>query len=346
MEVINSLDTIITPSFAGDRCLPEPDIHILTSSGHRVPANSGVLASMSPVLENAIDWSNNYEKVVPILGVPCDAVFAFLGFLYTARCNEVHMEKYGIHLLALSHVYMVPQLKQSSIKDVGQRLTIDNVVDVLQLAKLCDAPDLYLKCVKFVSSHFKAVEKTEGWVFLQENDPHLELQILEFMDETDSRKKRTRRHMKEQSLYLQLSEAMECLEHICKEGCTSVGPYDVDPKAHKGPCKNFSTCQGLQLLIKHFARCKRRLNRSSCSRCKRMWQLLKLHASICDQPDHLCRVPLCRQFKMKMVREKKGDDEMWKLLVRKVKSAKIMSSLSQTKRKRGEEQIVSKYFKV
>ncbi|KAK7834624.1 btb/poz and taz domain-containing protein 1, partial [Quercus suber] len=140
---------------------------------------------------------------------------------------------------------------------------MENVVDVLQLARMCDAPNLYLKCMKLVANHFKAVEKTEGW------------------------KKRSRKLREEQSLYLQLSEAMECLEHICTEGCTSVGPYDMEPTEKKGPCSKFSTCQGLQLLIKHFATCKKRVN-GGCLRCKRMWQLLRLHSSICEHHD-CCR---------------------------------------------------------
>ncbi|XP_022736726.1 BTB/POZ and TAZ domain-containing protein 1-like isoform X2 [Durio zibethinus] len=227
-------------------------------------------------------------------------------------------------------------LKQRCTRGVSQRLTVENVVDVLQLAWLCDAPDLYLKCMKQVLAHFKAVEQTEGWKFMQDHDPWVELEILKFIDEAESRKKRTRRHREEQSLYLQLSEAMECLEHIYTEGCTTVAPYDVEPAKKTSPCNKYKTCQGVQLLIKHFALCKRRINGGGCSRCNRMWQLLKLHSSICDQPDS-CRVPLCRQFKLKAKQQKMGDDAKWKLLVRKVLSAKAMSSLSLPKRKREEE---------
>lgn len=95
------------------------------------------------------------------------------------------MEKYGIHLLALSHVYSVQQLKQICTKGLAKRLNVENVVDVLQLARLCDAPDLYLKCIRLLSSNYKAVEETEAWKFLQDHDPHLELQILQFIDETE-----------------------------------------------------------------------------------------------------------------------------------------------------------------
>lgn len=95
------------------------------------------------------------------------------------------MENYGIHLLALSHVYLVPQLKQRCTRGVSQRLTTENVVDVLQLARLCDAPDLYVKCMKQVAARFKAVEQTEGWKFMQDHDPWLELEILQFIEEAE-----------------------------------------------------------------------------------------------------------------------------------------------------------------
>lgn len=121
-------------------------------------------------------------------------------------------------------------------------------------------------------------------------------------DDLMQRKKRRRRHKKEQNLYMQLSEAMECIEHICTQGCTLVGPTNIvdDNKsstvpfgAKSNPCKAFSTCYGLQLSIRHFAVCKKRSNEKGCLRCKRMLQLLRLHSSICDQPES-CRVPLCR----------------------------------------------------
>ncbi|KAJ9140225.1 hypothetical protein P3X46_030898 [Hevea brasiliensis] len=343
-------ETIATTNFSGDlyahyqianqnsRELPKPDVQIITSGGIRIPAHSSVLASVSSVLENIIERPRKHsssERIIPILGVPCDAVAAFVGFIYSFRCGEEELEKYGIHLLALSHVYLVPNLKQRCAKAVGELLTIENVVDVLQLARLCDAPDLYLKCMKFVSGHFKAVEKTEGWKFMQNHDPWLELEILQFIDEAESRKKRTRRHREEQSLYMELSVAMDCLEHICTEGCMSVGPYDMQPTKKRGPCSKFSTCQGIQLLIKHFAACRNRVN-GGCFRCKRMWQLLRLHSSMCDQLES-CKVPLCRQFKLKMQQEKKGDDAPWRLLVKKVVSARVMSSLKLLKRKREEQ---------
>ncbi|AED97712.1 unnamed protein product [Arabidopsis thaliana] len=326
--------------------LVETDVEIITSGRRSIPAHSGILASVSPVLTNIIEkprkiHGGSSKKVIKILGVPCDAVSVFVRFLYSPSVTENEMEKYGIHLLALSHVYMVTQLKQRCTKGVGERVTAENVVDILQLARLCDAPDLCLKCMRFIHYKFKTVEQTEGWKFLQEHDPFLELDILQFIDDAESRKKRRRRHRREQNLYLQLSEAMECIEHICTEGCTLVGPSsNLDNKstcqAKPGPCSAFSTCYGLQLLIRHFAVCKKRVDGKGCVRCKRMIQLLRLHSSICDQSES-CRVPLCRQYKNRGEKDKKMvEDTKWKVLVRRVASAKAMSSLSQSKKKKSE----------
>ncbi|KAG4171090.1 hypothetical protein ERO13_A12G187200v2 [Gossypium hirsutum] len=334
----NNHNSTSTSAMSSASELPEPDVQILTSGGVRIPAHSSILAMVSPVLDNIMERPVKHgssERVIPILGVPCDAVSAFIKYLYDSMCTEEQMEKYGIHLLVLSHVYLVPQLKQRCSRGVSQRLTVENVVDVLQLARLCDAPDLYLKCLKQVTARFKAVEQTEGWKFMQEHDPWLELHILRFMDEAESRKKRRWRQRKEQRLYLQLSDGLECLEHICREGCTTVGPYDVETAKKPSPCDKYATCQGVQMLIKHLVLCKRRASGVGCCRCNRMWQLLRLHSSICDHPDS-CRVPLCRQFKWK-AQQKMGEDAKWKLLVKKVCSAKAMSSLSLPKRKREEE---------
>lgn len=304
----------------------ESDVRILTSGGLCIPAHSSVLGSVSPILEKMVIGSDGSPTTVRIQGVPCGAVVAFVQYLYSSRCKNEDMEKYGVHLLALSHVYSVPRLKRACGAALAAQLSVENVVDLLQLARLCDAPYLRVKCMNLLAKDFKVVEKTEGWRFLQDHDPLLELELLQFLDEAESRRKRRMRNRKDQSVYLQLNEAMECLQHICTEGCTNVRPLDMEPNKNKGPCSKFSTCRGLQLLIHHFATCKKRVQ-GRCANCKRMWQLIRLHSSLCDQPE-TCKVPLCRQFKEKT----SGEDSRWELLVRKVVCAKAISSLSKRKR--------------
>lgn len=98
------------------------------------------------------------------------------------------------------------------------------------------------------------------------------------------------RKMNERKVYLQLYEAMEALVHICKDGCRTIGPYDKDLRANQ-PCK-YSACNGLELLVRHFAACKLRVP-GGCVHCKRMWQLFELHSRLCVIPND-CKVPLCR----------------------------------------------------
>ncbi|ONK71209.1 uncharacterized protein A4U43_C04F6010 [Asparagus officinalis] len=317
----------------------EPDVVIRTSNGLKIPAFSGALVSASPVFEEIVERrrrKGRLDKAVPILGVPSDAVLAFVGFLCSPRSesldqNEV-MDKYGMHLMVLSHVYRVKWLKDLCEVELALRLTVDSVVDVLQLARQCDVPKLYLQCMKLLNKEFAAVEKTEGWVFLQNNDPWFELEILKFLEEEDLIQKRRKRKMEEQQVYLQLSEAMECLQHICTEGCTDVGPNEAEEAPNKQKslsCPNYTTCHVLQNLIKHLASC--RANRSACSQCRRIWNLLRLHSSVCQFTDD-CRVPLCKQFKMKMNMEGKGENGKWRLLAKKVVSVKVMSSLAKKRK--------------
>uniref|UniRef100_A0A453G8C8 TAZ-type domain-containing protein n=1 Tax=Aegilops tauschii subsp. strangulata TaxID=200361 RepID=A0A453G8C8_AEGTS len=144
------------------------------------------------------------------------------------------------------------------------------------------------------------------------------------------RRRKWRRKRAEQKVYVELSDAMDILRHICTEGCTEVGPVGQAPA--KSPCPAYATCRGLQLLIRHFSRCK---SRATCPRCQRMWQLLRLHAALCRVPDGHCNTPLCTQFKLKEQQKEamsasvaaKAGDGRWGLLVKKVKAVSVMSSL-------------------
>ncbi|KAF8755778.1 hypothetical protein HU200_011247 [Digitaria exilis] len=326
---------------AGDAAAADVDV-VTTGGRRRIPAHSSVLAMASPVLASILERRLKKDResgkagrsVVRIRGVTDAAAAAFLRLLYAGRCGdgeeEEDMEKHAVQVLALAHAYQVPWLKRACEGAIGARLTADSVVDVLQLAALCDAPRLHLRCARLLAKEFPAVERTEAWRFLQENDPWQELQLLQGLHEADMRRRRWRRKRAEQRVYVELSEAMDCLDHICTEGCTEVGPAGRAPAAT--PCARYATtCRGLQLLIRHFSQC----HRKSCARCQRMWQLLRLHSALCDRPD-TCNTPLCRRFKEKEQEKaaamKAGDDgDKWGLLVKKVKAARVFSSLANRK---------------
>ena len=94
------------------------------------------------------------------------------------------------------------------------------------------------------------------------------------------------RKLEERKIYVELYEAMETLIHICRDG-----PHGKELKEDQKACK-YEGCKGLESLLRHFSGCKLRVS-SGCSHCKRMWQLLELHARLCAN-SNACRVPQCR----------------------------------------------------
>ncbi|KAM5548282.1 hypothetical protein ABKV19_002302 [Rosa sericea] len=165
------------------------DVYIITEGKSYIPAHLSVLTLASPVLGNFLRQSKvqNGMRYVKIPGVPYEAVYTFIRFLYSSCYEKEEMKKYVLHLLVLSHSYSVPSLKRVCIYLLEQGwLTKENVVDVLQLARNCDAPRLSLICVRMVVKDFKAISSTEGWKVMKQVNPALEQELLEFVVEADS----------------------------------------------------------------------------------------------------------------------------------------------------------------
>lgn len=87
-------------------------------------------------------------------------------------------------LLALSHAYRVRWLKRRCEAGLAAWLSAARAMDVLKLARLCDAPRLHQRCLRLVAADFAAVQESEGWRFVQKRDPALELEVLQFVQET------------------------------------------------------------------------------------------------------------------------------------------------------------------
>ncbi|KAK9947293.1 hypothetical protein M0R45_002924 [Rubus argutus] len=314
-ETIDTWDKLFKQGYGAD-------VYILDEGRSYIPAHLSVLTIASPVLGNFLQQSKVKDgmRYIKIPGVPYEAVYTFIRFLYSSCYEEEDMKKYVLHLLVLSHSYSVPSLKKVCIYLLEQGwLTKENVVDVLQLARTCDAPRLSLICVRMVVKDFKAISSTEGWKVMKQVNPALEQELLEFVVEAESGKEERLKKREEKKVYLQLYEAMEALLHICKDGCRTIGPRDKVFKGSQVAC-GFPACKGLETLVRHFSSCKTRVP-GGCVHCKRMWQLLELHSRICNQPDS-CKVPLCRHFKEKMQQQTKKDEAKWKLLVSKVIASK------------------------
>ncbi|PUZ76382.1 hypothetical protein GQ55_1G286000 [Panicum hallii var. hallii] len=328
--------------FAALRASPA-DVRVVASDGSSIAAHSSVLAAASPVLEQMIlgarrGWDAGCA-VVCVLGAPSDAVAAFLRFLYcrpgprgtTAAGEEEWAEgavgEHGAALLALAHAYRVSWLKRRAEAAVAARLTAERAVDALKLAALCDAPRLRLACARLAGKDLGAVERSEGWRFAARHDAALQGELLQLLHDAVQRKKRWERERASQHVYRQLSDAMAILDRIFAAG--GAGAAEVCA-AEASPCEVDGVRRGLEQLMRHFAACGGRARKpAACPRCRRALQLLRLHASVCEDragAGEPCRVPLCSNLKAKMQEE--GVDKTWKLLVKKVTRARVMSALA------------------
>ncbi|KAJ3678129.1 hypothetical protein LUZ60_001932 [Juncus effusus] len=312
------------------------DVKVFTQDDRVIFAHSCILGMSSPVLNNMIGQAESNEniKYIKISGVPYEAAYAFLRYLYCERYEEEEMKKYAFNLLALSHTYNIPSLKKLCTDQIETKyINNENVVDLLQLSRAFNAPRLSLICTRFILKHFKTISVSEGWKVMKQANPELEQELLEALVESDTKKVERSKKREETDAYTKILEALEALVHISRDGCRSIGPTGQSQtqrsqsqgqsQSQRGSsnCK-YLACKGVELLIRHFSGCSKRLTPGGCVDCLRMWQLLELHAFACVETESLCKVPLCRHLKEKLKNVSKKDVEKWELMVRRVRAAK------------------------
>ncbi|KAL3583822.1 hypothetical protein D5086_014883 [Populus alba] len=298
------------------------DVTISTDNGGSIYAHASVLGMASQVMKGMLKQAKGRgrRRSISIHGVPHDAVRVFIRLLYSSCYEKEEMEDYVLHLLVLSHVFVVPALKQICIQQLEHGfLTSENAVDIFQLALLCDAPRLSLVCHHMILKKFQEISITEGWKVMKKSHPSLEKELLESLDDEENMQRERTRKSNERKIYFQLYEAMEALVHICRDGCQTIGPHDKDFRDNQAPC-NYSACKGLEMIVRHFASCKLRVP-GGCIHCKRMWQLLELHSRLCVDSE-ACRVPLCRNFKERTKKQSKKDEIRWRILVKNILKTK------------------------
>lgn len=113
----------------------------------------------------------------------CGIIIIFI----LCRYEQEEMNRFVLHLMVLSHVFMIPSLKLECMRKLEKGiLTTDNVVDIFQLAKLCDAPRLSLICQRLIINNFKVVNASEGWKIMKQSNPNLEKELIELLVEANS----------------------------------------------------------------------------------------------------------------------------------------------------------------
>ncbi|XP_065854632.1 BTB/POZ and TAZ domain-containing protein 4-like [Euphorbia lathyris] len=144
-------------------------------------AHSNILGIASPVMRGLLKQASKHRgrRSISIRGVPHKAVRVFIGFLYSFSYEkedegeEREEESVLLQLLVLSHVYVVPELKELCVQRLELQgfLTTENVVDIFQLALLCDAPRLSFISRRMILRNLESVSVMEGWKAMKESRP-------------------------------------------------------------------------------------------------------------------------------------------------------------------------------
>jgi len=79
-----------------------------------------------------------------------------LEYIYCEETSGLDLES-AIDLLKLSEEFMFPQLKQHCEKLLQDKLKVENVVELANLAETFDAKVLEEKTLKFIAENFESV---------------------------------------------------------------------------------------------------------------------------------------------------------------------------------------------
>lgn len=168
-------------------------------SGEKFHAHRVVLAARSPVFKSMFfgstqdDWN---DKEISIEDTRPEVFKAMLHFVYkdTLPDLEEHADLEELsdpsscfltpetmieHLLTAADRYGLRQLRWLCESRISQGISVNSVAKILELAQRHQASQLKSACLKFAATNLEEVMKSEGFEYLKENCPSLQLELLQ-----------------------------------------------------------------------------------------------------------------------------------------------------------------------
>ncbi|XP_023950780.2 speckle-type POZ protein-like [Bicyclus anynana] len=139
------------------------DVIMKSAEGNEYKVHKAVLASRSVVLKAHFEHST-IECQTNIVESPLEAevLIEVLKFIYSDKAPRV--DEIPERLLAAADFYQLSRLKSLCEEALHKRLTVENVIETLQLADLHSAKTLKLLTLEFIKDgQAQLITKTEGW---------------------------------------------------------------------------------------------------------------------------------------------------------------------------------------
>ncbi|CAM6082651.1 unnamed protein product [Calypogeia fissa] len=155
------------------------DVTFESESDDRTPAHRCMLASVSPVFR-AMFQNKMLEQttsVVKVEDMSTGAFRAFLRLLYTGSLTREDIQTFGLEVLAACHKYEVPQLAKICSPVLGDMLTVENALNILEHAVLYDE-SLFERCKEFIGCNMKQLVSGPGFEDLAVRKPLLLVDLV------------------------------------------------------------------------------------------------------------------------------------------------------------------------
>ncbi|KFM75398.1 TD and POZ domain-containing protein 1, partial [Stegodyphus mimosarum] len=147
---------------------------IISVEGAEIRAHKAVLAARSEYFRI---WESTGNSKLVIHGIKSAVMEAVLYYIYTGQMREMRLEL-ALDMLTASRKFRIPHLELMIIEFLQDNIDADNVTDILLWSEDLNLKDLKQTALKFVSSNYSEVVKTDKWNVMLRLNPHIAREIL------------------------------------------------------------------------------------------------------------------------------------------------------------------------
>ncbi|XP_035219558.1 TD and POZ domain-containing protein 1-like [Stegodyphus dumicola] len=147
---------------------------IISVEGAEIRAHKAVLAARSEYFRI---WESTGNSKLVIHGIKSAVMEAVLYYIYTGQMREMRLE-IALDMLTASRKFRIPHLELMIIEFLQDNIDADNVTDILLWSEELNLKDLKQTALKFVSSNYSEVVKSDKWNVMLRLNPHIAREIL------------------------------------------------------------------------------------------------------------------------------------------------------------------------
>ena len=141
--------------------------------------HKAVLASQSPVFRRMLesDMKEQRTNVIEISDVDQAVISDMLAYIYTG--SAPNLDTLVRELLNVANKYELSGLFTMCERELKLKISLNNVIELLQLADMLNSSYLKKACLNYISLNSGAVRSSEEWKQLKENsEEHVSLLIM------------------------------------------------------------------------------------------------------------------------------------------------------------------------